>query len=75
MIIKWFQAVAVAVSVAIGAGYSYFWPGAKDDNPIEEAAEHVIKNQTGIDIDLTPRTPEQDAKENALDFVVIDTTK
>lgn len=33
--------------------------GAKDDNPIEEAIEQVIKDKTGIDIDLTPETPEQ----------------
>lgn len=30
----------------------------KDDNIIEETIEQVIKDQTGVDIDLTPSTPE-----------------
>jgi hypothetical protein len=29
-----------------------------DDNIVEEYTEDIIKDQTGIDIDLTPRTPE-----------------
>jgi hypothetical protein len=31
-----------------------------DDNPIEQAVEEVIKDETGIDVDLSPtKTPEQ----------------
>lgn len=30
----------------------------KDDNIIEEVVEQVIKDQTGVDIDITPSTPE-----------------
>lgn len=29
-----------------------------DDNPIEEAAEEVIKEITHVEIDLSPNTPE-----------------
>lgn len=32
--------------------------GVKDDNIIEETVEFGIKAETGIDIDLTPRSPE-----------------
>lgn len=31
----------------------------KDDNQAEEIAEMVIKDQTGMDLDLTPNSPEQ----------------
>ncbi len=31
------------------------------DNPIEELSELVIKDQSGIDIDLTPLSKEPDA--------------
>lgn len=30
-----------------------------DDNPIEELVEQVIKEQTGLDIDLTPDSPDE----------------
>jgi len=30
----------------------------KEDNMAEEILEEVIKNKTGIDVDLTPSTPE-----------------
>lgn len=32
--------------------------GMKDDNIVEEITEAVIKSNTGIDIDLIPRSPE-----------------
>lgn len=31
----------------------------KSDNPIEEACEEVIRETTGIDVDLTPDSPEK----------------
>lgn len=31
----------------------------QDDNPIEEAVEEVIKDETGADVDLTPDSPEK----------------
>jgi uncharacterized protein YceK len=35
---------------------SYF--GLEDDNPYEEATEAAIKWETGLDVDLTPSSPE-----------------
>lgn len=32
--------------------------GLSDDNPIEEIGEAVIEAKTGLDIDLTPGSPE-----------------
>lgn len=33
--------------------------GIEDDNPIEETVEEVIKSETGLDLDLTPDSPEK----------------
>jgi hypothetical protein len=33
--------------------------GIQDDNPIEETVEEIIKVETGLNIDLTPDTPEK----------------
>lgn len=32
--------------------------GWKDDNVIEEVAEDIIDHETGVNIDVTPRSPE-----------------
>lgn len=48
----------VAIAAAIGIGYTYFFR-QPHDNPIEEEAEQVIKQQTGVDVDLTPTSPEK----------------
>lgn len=48
----------VAIAATIGVGYTYFL-GKPHDNPVEEASETVIKEQTGVDIDLTPQSPEK----------------
>lgn len=34
--------------------------GLSDDNPAEEIAEAIIEQKTGLDIDLTPDSPESD---------------
>lgn len=34
------------------------WLGLPDDNIAEEMIEDIIKGRTGLDIDLTPETPE-----------------
>lgn len=39
-----------------GAGSIYF---LGPDNAVEETAEEVIKKQTGVDVDLSPSTPEK----------------
>lgn len=33
--------------------------GLEDDNPIEETVEEVIKIETGLNVDLTPDSPEK----------------
>ena len=48
------------IIVACMGGCSYFNKtlGLKDDHVVEEMIEEKIKQETGVDIDLTPRTPE-----------------
>jgi len=51
------KGVVVAASVGIGiASYRYF--GMKQDNFIEQTAENVIKEETGMSVDLSPETPD-----------------
>lgn len=42
--------------VIIGLGSVYFYG---DDNVVEEISEEILKQETGIDIDLTPSSPEK----------------
>lgn len=49
------------VALAAGAvfiGKKYF--GAKDDHVIEEMVEYHIEQHTGIDVDLSPESPEKE---------------
>lgn len=46
----------IALYVGILGYYSTVLLG--DDNPIEEISEEIIKEETGIDIDLTPHSHE-----------------
>lgn len=55
--IMWLKAVVIAVSAIIGVG-SVVVMKMKHDNPIEEVAEAIIKNETGLNVDLTPSSPE-----------------
>lgn len=48
----------ILLALAATAGAKYYLH-LKDDNPVEEMSEEVIKYETGIDIDLTPETPEK----------------
>lgn len=34
------------------------WVGLEDDNFIEEAVEDVVQNETGLNFDFTPNSPE-----------------
>lgn len=34
----------------------------RDDSPMEQVLEQVIKQETGLDIDLTPDSPESSQK-------------
>jgi hypothetical protein len=49
--------VLIIVAIAAAAGYlsSKKWG---HDNPAEEACEEIIEDQIGIDVDLTPGSPE-----------------
>lgn len=55
--IMWLKAAIIAISAAVGVCSVYVFK-MKHDNPIEETAEAVIKNETGLDVDLTPTSPE-----------------
>ena len=48
--------VIIAFAIAAGLGSRYF---LGDDNPIEEASEDIIKKEIGLDIDLSPQSPEK----------------
>ena len=52
-------AVILFMSCVLG-GYSYInrWMGLPDDNIIEEGVESAIKSKSGLDVDLTPGSPE-----------------
>ncbi len=52
-----FLIVIIIVSVAVVGYISTKFLG--DDNPVEEIAEEVIESQTGVDVDLTPNSPEK----------------
>lgn len=51
-------AVLLTAVALIGIGSKYVFN--KDDNPVEEEAERIIKDKTGIDIDFTPNSKEPD---------------
>lgn len=52
----------VLAAIIIGLLSAYFW---YHDNPIEEKSEEIIKEQIGVDVDLTPKTPEEKSKDNS----------
>jgi ABC-type glycerol-3-phosphate transport system substrate-binding protein len=74
MIVKWLNIAIAALAGMVGAGYTYFWPGAKHDNKIEQTAEKIIEKRTGIEVDLTPMDGEPDevSKLRALDDVKLE---
>ena len=47
----WIGVAIAAVAAIVGVG-SYYWMGA--DNPVEEECEKVIKDETGMVVDLSP---------------------
>lgn len=54
--------LGVLIGLAVLGGLSTLF--FKDDNPIEEACEEIIKETTGLEIDLTPNSPEASKEEN-----------
>lgn len=59
MILALWMKICLAVTL-IGsfAGIKYYFPNYKDDNIIEEKLEELIKDQTGLDVDVTPLSTE-----------------
>ncbi len=53
--------LAIVLALSVGYGIKYVMPSIKDDNVIEQTAEKVIKDETGVDMDFTPDSP-NDAK-------------
>ena len=49
-----FAIFAYIVVMSINSAYNL-----EDDNKIEENIECIVENVTGLDIDLTPMTPEE----------------
>lgn len=49
--------IVVVVVCGIAGVVSNLWFGP--DNHLEEISEEVIKNKTGVDVDLSPSTPEE----------------
>ena len=54
---KYIKAAIVGVSAIVGLSSVYIFK-MKPDNVIEEKCEDVIEKQTGLNIDLTPGSPE-----------------
>ena len=62
--IAWVKAAVIAVSAVVGVASVYVFK-LKPDNPVEEVCEKAIEKETGLDIDLTPGSPETDNKTTA----------
>ncbi len=56
--------LTVLVAIALAALITFVSVSitGKDDAPLEEFAEDVLKLETGVDIDLTPNSPENGNK-------------
>ena len=50
--------ILLVVAAALTGVATYKKFGMKKDNPVEQLAEKIIKEQTGIDIDLSPEDKE-----------------
>ena len=59
----WVKILILISAVATSIGIKQIFPGYKDDNPIEELVEHYIYQETGMDFDLTPASPEKEYPE------------
>jgi len=49
---------AVLALTVVGCGYFNDYFGLEEDNIFEEAIEYQIKEHSGVEIDLTPGSPE-----------------
>jgi len=53
--------IVVGAAVVVGVASRFIFK--KTDNVVEEVAEKIIKDKTGIDVDLSPDTKEKDGKD------------
>ncbi len=58
MVKFWFGAVLLTLAAIILGYTALMWKNYPHDNIIEEIVEEVIQQKTGLDIDLTPMSPE-----------------
>lgn len=63
--------VVILMVLAVGVSSGYF---LGQDNKVEEAVEEVIKDKTGVDIDLTPKSKDPQSSDGE-DFEKIVTSK
>jgi len=62
--------VLVGLSAVLGGLFYKKVKWVKQDNPVEEVIEIWIEKRTGIDVDLSPDTPERPGIDmNTVDFV------
>jgi len=57
--VNWIKGLLVTAAIATALSIRFFFPGLPQDNPVEEAAEYVIEQETGLSVDLTPESPEK----------------
>ena len=50
----------VILALLVGCGTLNKWAGMADDHEVEEISEVVIEHYSGIDVDLSPHSPEAD---------------
>lgn len=50
--------IIIAGSLMGGCSYANKKMNLEDDHPAEELLERVIKNETGVDVDLSPSSKE-----------------
>jgi hypothetical protein len=53
-----YKVLLIILSLAAAAATSVGLLKWKDDNPVEELVERYVEHETGVDIDITPNSPE-----------------
>ena len=54
------QIIILLAAILVGAGAHFI--SKKNDSPIEQLAEQVIQNQSGIDVDFSKDSKKKDEK-------------
>jgi len=57
-VVRGLISIVLCASLLGGCSYLNRKLGVKDDHFVEEMAERFIESETGLDIDLTPESPE-----------------